>query len=452
MTKKTNPQEEGMKLLRIEAENFKNITKRVVEIGGRTLYIIGQNAADKSSLIQVAQSALDTDFVPSEPIKKGERRATIRAVIGGTYEGEEKQYTIDMFFTPGNLKGRVVVTEADGTVVKNPKGVMNNVIGNISFDPFQFLRAPKKEKIKLWKQITGTDKLIDAKDAERKIIYDKRTSLNAVIEDQEARMNNHGISEEDIEEYNGKEPEDLEPIQLELDEISESIKTYSAVVTKVNGFVTSIQNHRATGLKAVSEIERLKKLLIEEEDKLALAKINICMAKKRGKIGEAWLAKNEEPSAKAISERLSEAKDRNVMIEKVAKFAEMQKELIKNKDLSETYTVQIEKIDREKEKIIEKADLPVAGMTIKDDEILLDGLPFEEGQGNTARYMEAGFEMSIALNKKFRCLFIKDASLMDKATRTRVVKMLHERGYHAMMELVKDEGELELKFEETIEE
>ncbi len=452
MAKKNTPHQEGMKLLRIEAENFKGITKRVVDIGGRTLYIIGQNAADKSSLIQVAQSALDTDFVPSEPIKQGERRATIRAVIGGIYEGEEKQYTIDMFFTPGNLKGRVVVTDETGAVIKNPKAVMDKMIGNISFDPFHFLRAKKSEKIKLWKQITGTDKLIDAKDIERKVIYDNRTSLNAVIEDQEARMRNHGITDEDIEKYNEKEPIPLKPIEDELDEISTAITNYNSVKTKVEGFVNSITTHMVKGVAAANEITRLEALIVAEREKISMAKINIAMAKKRGRIGEAWLEDNEEPNATAIGKKLSDAKDHNSMVEKVAKFAEMQKELLKNKQQAEEYSNQITKIDREKEKIIANAPLPVKGMTIKDDEILLDGLPFEEGQGNTARYMEAGFEMAIALNKKFRCLFIKDASLMDKNTRTRVVKMLHERGYHAMMELVKDEGELELKFEETIEE
>ena len=85
-------QHEGLKSLSLDIDNFKSIDKMIVEIGGRSLLIIGKNGAGKSSFIQAMMSPLNSKMLPSEPIKKGQERAKISHKIGGVLNGQYEEY------------------------------------------------------------------------------------------------------------------------------------------------------------------------------------------------------------------------------------------------------------------------------------------------------------------------------------------------------------------------
>ena len=63
---------DNYKILKAEVNNFQNIDCKTVEINGKSLAIIGKNGQGKSSFIRAVMSALNSKYVPSEAIKKGE--------------------------------------------------------------------------------------------------------------------------------------------------------------------------------------------------------------------------------------------------------------------------------------------------------------------------------------------------------------------------------------------
>lgn len=146
MSKKKIEPAEGLKSLYLEIENFKNIDKKIIDIGGRSLIFMGPNGSGKSSLIQAMQSPMDTKIVPTEPIKEGEERARIIHRIGGLQGGEYKEYTLEIFFSPGNKKGRLEVYNDKGEKLKSPASMVKSIIGNVSFDVTKWLNEDKKKK------------------------------------------------------------------------------------------------------------------------------------------------------------------------------------------------------------------------------------------------------------------------------------------------------------------
>ena len=217
MTKKG----EGLKIMSAEGENFMGLKNTTIHIGGQSMTVSGRNEVGKSRFFQLLLSGIDPKSVATEVISKGESKASAKVVIAGRLGDEDLEYTIDMFYSAKNTSGRIVLTDKKGDKVNSPKEVLKNLIGNISFDIFKFLNAPKKDKIKILKELSGVSKEIDILDIERKKIYDDRTYLGKKIDEKESIMSTHGLSPDEIDMYS--DPIKIEPIQEELDGISKKI-------------------------------------------------------------------------------------------------------------------------------------------------------------------------------------------------------------------------------------
>src|SRR3990167_1590216 len=150
--------QEGFRILEADIENFKNIPKKHISIDGRSLVIIGGNGAGKSSLIQALLSPLTSDLIPAMPIMEGEERSTIKIKIGGSMDGQERIYHLDLYFTPANQKGRLLLTNDQGEKIDAPKTVLKSIIGNIGFDVFSFLRSSPKKQVEELRKLTWREK------------------------------------------------------------------------------------------------------------------------------------------------------------------------------------------------------------------------------------------------------------------------------------------------------
>ena len=100
---------EGLKVLDIKIKNFKNITKREVQLDGKSILLIGPNKIGKSSFIQAINSPLDAKYVPLTPVKTGEEKGEIHLKIGGHLKGEDLEYIVSCYFSAENSKGKVII-------------------------------------------------------------------------------------------------------------------------------------------------------------------------------------------------------------------------------------------------------------------------------------------------------------------------------------------------------
>src|SRR5262245_27514678 len=100
---------EGLKILHGEIINFKNISHKEIDFGGKSFMVIGANDKGKSSLIQAILCSLNSSYKPLEPLKKGEERGSVSVKLGGQLHGKDVEYTVEMFFTEENQKGRLVL-------------------------------------------------------------------------------------------------------------------------------------------------------------------------------------------------------------------------------------------------------------------------------------------------------------------------------------------------------
>ena len=133
--------ENGLKLIKAEIKNFKNIDHRVIDFDGKSIMIIGPNKAGKSSLIQALMSPVDSSYIPLEPIKQGEEKGHINIVIAGEVNGEPVKYTVGCHFNESNKRGTITLLDKTGNQIKSgTKNILDGIIGDISFNIMDFIK------------------------------------------------------------------------------------------------------------------------------------------------------------------------------------------------------------------------------------------------------------------------------------------------------------------------
>jgi chromosome segregation ATPase len=446
MTNETPNQETELKFFGLSLSNFKNLSHKVIDIGGKSIMIVGPNGSGKSSLIQALCSPLDTKIVPSKPIKKGEERSTIEVVLQGIHGGHPAKYTLDLYFSPGNEKGRLVVKNEKDEVIKSPATFVKGLIGNVSFDVLFWLRETNEKRLKMLKQLTGCEIEIDK--INKNITEKKATkkSRKERAEELEAVLKNHGYTQEQIELYT--KPIPVEPIQMELTNISTAITEYTDVENKMTQFKNSINSYESKIADRRTEIERLQALIKAEEVAIEVAFAEITKNKNNLIKGDAWLEKKGvKPSSEEISKRLSDATLHNQHHVKVSSLADSKREEMKFKRELIEIDVEVEKLEKQRGDLIGKSQLPIKRMSFTEDQILIDGLPLEEGQQNTADLFDIGVDVAIALNPGLKVIFLHEASLFDPKNLEVIIKKIEDRGFQVVAEIV-EAGELDIKFTE----
>lgn len=246
---------EGLRSIYLELENFKNIQKMIVNINGQSMLFMGKNQTGKSTLIQAMVASMNSKLLPSEPIKKGEERATIRHIIGGNVNGQPKTYISDIYFTQNDKKGRLVVTNEKGEVLPSPASLMKSIIGNTSIDPMAWLGYKKEERLKMLKQLTGCGEKIDLVKMEIDRLKSDRKAKNDRAQELEAVLDNHQYTPEERDLYSTEKP--LAPIQEQLAQVANIQKTWDDVKRQHDQFHTNVINLTASNERSTNEVVRL---------------------------------------------------------------------------------------------------------------------------------------------------------------------------------------------------
>lgn len=455
----------SLKIKDLELENFKNLTLKKLEINGRSFVIISKNASGKSSLIDAIMSPMDKNVLPSQPIKKGQERAMISETIFGEVDGEHREFKMDLHFTPSNGNGRLELYNEKGEKIPSPGSYLDRIIGNFSFEVESFLRGSdaksNEKRIKVLKQVSGKEKELDELDVNKKELIKNREDIGRDIRNLDATIYQHGITDEEFQKYSAPCKNDPAAIKVNLDNLQPNIDKINGVKDKLNQKIND-RSHINIAIKSIDEngiknAERILKLQqeikdIQEENKLLVTSkedATKCVIKLTEDIdkGNKWILANPMPDVKEISDRLEEANTHVRVHAKIKEFEIKQKDLLKKKADYESMQGEIAVIESSKKKLISESKLP-AGITFDETGIYLDGLPFESKQQNTAKKMEIGEEIVMAMNPGLKVLFVRDGSLYDKTNLKRLVTKAEARGYQVIIEIVGENDEPEIKWVE----
>jgi hypothetical protein len=451
--KKTPSSNDGLKSMYVELENFKNIDKKIVDIGGRSILIMGKNGTGKSSIIQAMKSPMDSKILPSEPIKIGEERARISHKIAGTINGEYKEYIMDMYFTPGNKSGRLVITNEKGENVSSPSKMIKTIIGNISFNITAWMNDKKAVKLDTLKKLTGCAQEIDVLNYDIKTLKEGRKYKKERAEELEGSLKNHGFTPQEIDTFS--EPIPMEALNEEMAQLSANQTQWDSINNQIQGFYEAIPVAQSIIQRATDEqerirleMERLNNLYAKQEAAIAQEELNIKRLQDNCLKGEEWKKMNPRPLIIDITDRIKIATEHNNNSTRIGELALQQQEMVKLKLDVEKCNKDIEVIEIKRNSLISKSQLPVEGLSFDEEEIYFKGVPLEEGQQNSALLFDIGVEVAMAMNPNLKIIFLDDASLFDKEHLKSVVDKIESRGYMAVCEIVSEDDNVEVLFTE----
>jgi hypothetical protein len=126
------------------------------------------------------------------------------------------------------------------------------------------------------------------------------------------------------------------------------------------------------------------------------------------------------------------------------------KTLEEKKKVYNNLSTTIEAIRKEKETIILESSIPIKGLTIDDDGILLNNLPFTKEQLSTSQIITTVFKILIALNKKTPIFYLGRAESLGKAKLDEMLQIAIDNNYQVFVDRVESGEELKIEVYEDL--
>jgi len=378
------------RLVELRTENFQKLKAVAIRFDETVLKVSGRNDQGKSSLLSAVAAAIGgPKAFPEKPVRVGEESGEIFLDFG------ELKLTRKFWNKEGGGIGQSLRLEfSDGKRPKEPQTVLDALRGSkIADDPIAFSKLKPKERYDLLKQ------LVPDFDFEDQAARRLELSVDRTIVGRE-RDRARGAADSIVV------PAGARSAIVDVTELAAELRAagdHNALVDK-----------RAEGRShAAEEIETLR----DEADRL------VAQAKAKNAQADALELKlngAEELAAKidtkAIEDQIANAETANAGARSLASKLSKEAEAKALETKYDGLTASIKALDEAKQTAIEQAKLPVPELTFgSDNDILLDGLPFD--QASTARKIRVSTALLMALKPDLRVLLVREGSLLDDDAR-----------------------------------
>lgn len=410
-----------MRILNYEVHNIMRVSDLQLNMDGHHLVLIGgKNGQGKTSALSALLMALcgkrDFDF-PEVALKDGENSGWVKVRLSGDSElHDETGFTVELSYRRkrnGQAMESFRILDSTGDEAAEPRALLKRLYDLKAFDPLSFESAKPKDREQLIRKILGLD--FEDLDFKREKLFSQRTAVNRSLKEDEARR---------------------------------AAITFPRDTPDARISVVALVDEKERAARHNAEIERQKKA--EANIELAISALDAEEARlleKIKKCREDREAKHQELTAQQIKVRAMQPIDLSVIQSKIEN-AEVLNQAIEAKgrasELDTTIrqftlqadklTTEIEKIDNEKRDRMENAEWPVKGLSLGENGVMLNDLPFE--QASRAERIRASVRIAMAMNPKLRLMVSQDGSDCDMETLQELEKMCREHDYQLILEFV----------------
>lgn len=418
-----------MKILKLTCENFKKL--RAVEITpkGELVEITGRNQQGKTSVLDAIWAALaNAKHIQAMPIRKGADKARIRLDLG--------ELIVERRFSSSG--STLTVESAEGARFTSPQGILDKLLGALTFDPLAFVNQEPGEQFEALRRIVPLDVDLDQLDGLNRKDFDSRTEINRQAKGLRAQAD--GI---------------MVPPTLPAEPIDTvALKDRMAAASTTNA---GIEKERGVRFQAAVNIEAMVTQAGRQVAEAAALRTRAAGfdADSARLIERAGAARNDldalaplgDPiDADAIRLELDSAEAVNRVIDKRLTKATLQADALalekQSKDLTET----MEARAQIKADAIAKAPMPVPGLSFGDGLITFEGVPF--GQASSAEQLKVSVAIAMAANPKLRVIRIKEGSLLDDSNIALIAKTAKAQDYQVWLERVDTSGKIGVVIED----
>lgn len=409
-----------MTITRLEIVDFKRIEAAAIDCDGNPIILTGDNGQGKSSVLDAIVYALQRTGT-GKPIRDGQEGCTVALTI----EGAEQ--TLHIKRRAKGENAYLDVTDAEGKKIPSPQKFLDALIGNLAFDPEAFTRLKAKEQADALRIATGLD--TSDIDEAYKIAFSKRTDANRVKESAEKVFNACPVA------AGGKrEKQSASSLIAERDKLARE--------------VMEAEKSAEIYEEAEEAIVEKCQIIQELEQKLAQARqdlFNLQAAQGQHKTAlEARIG-----ATKGHAERLATIDTTLADLDAANTAADAHNRLIDDRAAKqESYKTaigtakklddEVKRLVAEREERIAAAKMPIPGLTIDDDTVLLNNVPFADL--NTAERIKVSAMIAMAQNPTLRVIFVREGALMSRANLAVLRDLAEQHGVQLWIEKFQEQA------------
>lgn len=409
-------------IVSLESNNVKRLKAVRITPSAEGLVVIkGDNGEGKSSVLDSIAYALGGEkLCPPEVIRRGEKSAEVTVDLG--------DFIVSRRWTPSG--STLKVATPDGAKYSSPQGMLDKLVGTLSFDPLEFARQKPKEQYETLRRLVGID--FSKLEAKRKALYDERTGANARLRDTTAVF-------EAALHYPDAKPVVVADLLAEQD----AIRAKEQEQERARGACEAAAQSVTAGKEWLDEqkgrIAELERQLADARTKLTEGEKRLEQRRAEVVVAEEALAAIAVPEIEPVRAKLASAEEANAQVRANAQRAEAEKKKLAAEAEAKRLTTEIEAIDAEKAKQLGAAKFPIGGLGLAGEGVTFRGVPLE--QASQAERIRVSLAIGLALNPRLRVLLIRDASLLDARSLELVAAMAEESGAQLWIERVGTDGE-----------
>jgi len=426
-----------MKIVSLIAENVKRLVAIEIRPDGNLVEITGKNGQGKTSVLDSIWWCLaGAANVQSQPIRKGQTEARIRLDLGEivvtrTFKKRERKKDDPDAKAETEVTTSITVENADGARYPSPQKLLDSLIGTLTFDPLEFTRADPKAQAETLKRFVPDFNFAD-NDKAIKEDFDERTIVNRKVKEARSAaaviVVPEGAPAERIDEAAlvaeleaaGQHNAAIETRKANRQTVAQQIETAAAAASRARA--------RAAELRA--EAGRL-------DDQAA--GFDRDAADSQARLDAAGPLPEPIDTA-AVRTRIAAAREANAAVTRREERDAAIKSAAALEAEAASLTAAIEKRRAAMHAAIAAAKLPVEGLSLGDDHITLNDLPFD--QASDAEQLRVSIAIAMALNPKLRVIRVRDGSLLDEDALKLVAEMAGGNDYQVWLEKVSSDGKV----------
>lgn len=390
-----------MKITKLTIHNFLKL-KDVEMNPSDTNVIVGKNKQGKTSILKAIRAAFTGD-ADSTSIRVGESKAEITV--------ELDDINIKRTFTEKGTQ--VSVENKEGLKYPAPQKFLDGILGTFSFNPIEFFekKATDRKKYLLnavkmtitqeelsnytGELLAGLDydaHALEVVEQARKWYYDKRTVANAEVSKKEKAL----------QDLTSKIPEGFDAKAVSEEEISKlraAIESDEKEAIKAEANREAISRLQGEEVEIKNEIARLTTKLTAVQDEI--------LAKSQLKFDY-----SDPLSLQAFKDTLVALESKREIVFTVKRAEEVRGELTTAMGEAEKLDVVVKSLTKEvPQDLIKKAALPVEGLTIEGDDILINGVNIDNL--SSSEQLKFGLQVVRALNGDFKVICVDGIESLD---------------------------------------
>lgn len=384
-----------MKIEVLRIKDFKKIKELEIRPKDNIIVIAGENASGKTSALDAILWALGGEKLKKrkivKPVRKGQKKAEVFI--------ELDNYIVEKYCENNRVSHLTLTDKNKNIKPKSPQTILDGFVGELSFDPREFMMASPKGQRDLLLKTFGLKEKLEEINSKKEQIYNTRAIVN-----------------KDIKAYEGQ----LEGMEQPRKDLPKNIISLIDLTKK-------LEKAKDWNDRLKVDIEEAKMIMDEiDEHKFEIKKLE----KEAKEMGNRIVGKNPKDLEKFRLE-IEKAESLNEEIRSADKYIQIENGMVDKKTKSEAMTKFMTKLDEKKVKILKEKKIP---FKIEEEGISFKNIPFN--QLADSEKLKFSVRMAMVMNPKLKVIRITDANLLDNKNMEIITKMADKFDYQIWLERI----------------